>query len=153
MVVIAVRGEEKLTQKARSALDAFYKSKENADYYDLMDYLLQVLEGEQFDPAEAVGYLFEYTSPQRYVSPTYNSRSPSPFANSPSRFSRSPEVIRERVRNTGDVPIGEHLSKSVEKSQNDVYGGKSPQENIGRSPNTQRLLEDDTIGSNYLFND
>lgn len=81
MIVIAVRGEETLVNKGRSALDVFYKDKENADYYDLMDFLLQMLLGETYDPAEAVRYLFDNkNSPRRGNnqdgSPSIYSRSP-----------------------------------------------------------------------------
>lgn len=91
MLVISVRGEENLVNKGRSALDIFYSDKENADYYDLMDFLLQTLGAESYDPAEAVRYLFDNNkrSPTRVGNNSPGYQSPTVYSKSPEAFNKS----------------------------------------------------------------
>ena len=160
MVVIAVRGDQELISRARSGLDGFYENKENADYYDLMDFLLEILGTAGYNPSDVIGYLFEYNSPDKYErSPGYRSRSPnsykSPgtggFYSSPKKPGRGRSSSKKKPRKRDDPDgavqeesIGDELEASAKKSQEDVYGNN-------RSPNTQRLIED-TQGSTFAKN-
>ena len=149
MVVVAVRGDGDLVSRARTALDGFYENKDNADYYDLMDFLLETLGVGGYNPADVIGYLFEYTPDPYERSPGYGSRSPkrykSPgkggYSSSPKKGGRGSASSKKRPREDpiedaiDEQSIGGELGASAKKSQKDVYRNKN------RSPKTERLIE------------